>query len=613
MKTIQLSYTLNTNGKKLAVSLQALFRAVGLDGEVKSAEIPGEVLDTLRVRLVSPGVTGALELSQDAKQPCYYTLDGSDLTVSLSRLVGGMHRLTLLVKYGTNTRALLVVDLSVPENIQFLQAGSVIMPLIRDAEKDAELEGVQYYGYTYPYGEQVCWLQTDKPLHVRGTVPAYYADNLETALADATALEGARVVLNANQVIFDTANQEPIALGAVDTFGSVGGGGGADAEQVLVHLTAPGTVDWESLSVTVVLESESSQVQTYALNARGECTFEVPLGEVYTIIYPIIPDCAQLNNDTFTALLVARSVSREYIPAGTRYEKVEIFGRVISNEQQYQGILHGQTITITTADEQTYTGTFDNNNYCAIDIPYGKVYTVHLPEIQGWEHEHGQITYTAGIPSRELLVHYSQATLGVFAIDVDGHTYTKAELQELSDFSNIVAIGVNTSALAMADRGDGTYGCGFAIKLPTERANKQWATDNVSFDTTRLPYYSTIETASQDYNGALNTLYMRQIAEELGISSPAAEWCHEKKLTIANVERDGFLGSFGQLYVLAQNYAAVAELFTICGATMPNILSGTWFSSSQYSATNACRLNNGGFSDDNKSYTNNSVLPFFDL
>ena len=66
MKTITLSYTLQTNGKKLAVSLSALFRAVGLNGEVTAAEIPGDVLDTLRVRLVSPGTSGAVELSQDA-------------------------------------------------------------------------------------------------------------------------------------------------------------------------------------------------------------------------------------------------------------------------------------------------------------------------------------------------------------------------------------------------------------------------------------------------------------------------------------------------------------------------------------------------------------------
>ena len=612
MKTITLSYTLNTNGKKLGVSLQALFRAVGLDGEVTAAEIPGSVLDTLRVRLVSPGTSGAVELSQDAKQPCYFTLDGSDLTVSLSNLVGGMHRLTVLVKYGTNNHALLLVDLSVPENIQFLKSdGAVIMPLLRAPELDAELEGVTWYGYEYPYGEKRSWLQTAKPLHTRGTIQALTGD-LETAAADATAIT-ASVVQNAGVTIFDGAEAEPIQLGAVDTFGSVGGGGGADSEHVIVHLTAPGEVEWESLALTVVLESESGQIQNYPLNANGECTFDVPVGEVYTVIYPIIPDYAQMNDETFTALMVLRNIQRQYNPAGARFERVEIFGRVISNEPQYQDILHGQAVTITTSDQDTYTGEFNENNECVIDVPYGKVYTVHLPGISGWEHEHGQITYTAGIPSRELLVHYSQATLGVFAIDADGHTYTKAELQELSDFSNIKAIGVNTSALALADRGDGTYGCGFCIKIPAPNATKQWATDNVSFDTNRLPYCGTIETAAADYTGALNTLYMRQIAEELGISSPAADYCHEQKLTIAGVERDGFLPSFGQLYVLAQNYAAVAELFTICGATMPNILSGAWWGSTQYDATYACYLSNGGFRNGNKRNTDNKALAVFDL
>ena len=612
MKTITLSYTLQTNGKKLAVSLQALFRAVGLDGEVTAAEIPGSVLDTLRVRLVSPGTSGAVELSQDANRPCYYTLDGSDLVVSLSNLVGGMHRLTVLVKYGTNTHALLLVDLSVPENIQFLKAnGAVLLPLIRKPELDAELEGVNWYGYEYPYGEKRAWLQTARPLHVRGGVSALYATDLETEAADATAIT-ASVVQNAGVTIFDVANAGPIGLGAVDTFGSVGGGGG-DNEHVIVHLTAPVQVDWESLALKVVMESESGQVRNIPLDVNGGCSFDVPVGEVYTVIYPLVEGCAQLNDETFTALMVMRNLTREYSAAGQRYERLEVFGRVISNEPQYQDILQGQTVTVTTTDSDTYTGTLDENNHCAIDIPYGKVYTVHLPEISGWEHEHGQITYTAGIPSRELLVHYSQATLGIFAIDTDGHTYTKAELQELSDFSNIKAIGVNTSALALANRGDDTYGCGFCIKIPAPNATKQWATDNVSFDTTKLPYCATIETAAADYTGALNTLYMRQIAEELGISSPAADYCHEQKLTIANVERDGFLPSFGQLYVLAQNYAAVAELFTICGATMPNILSGNWWGSTQYSAAYACRLNNGGFDYNSKSYTSTKALAVFDL
>ena len=230
MKTITLSYTLQTNGKKLAVSLSALFRAVGLNGEVTAAEIPGDVLDTLRVRLVSPGTSGAVELSQDANKPCYYTLEGSNLLITLSNLVGGVHRLTVLVKYGTNTRALLLVDLSVPQNIQFLKSdGAVLMPLIRKPELDTTLDGVNWYGYAYIYGKKIAWLQTDKPLHVRGTIQALYAESLETEIGNATAIT-ASVVQNEGVSIFDETPAEPITFGAVDTFGSVGG-----VAQIVTH------------------------------------------------------------------------------------------------------------------------------------------------------------------------------------------------------------------------------------------------------------------------------------------------------------------------------------------------------------------------------------------
>ena len=446
---------------------------------------------------------------------------------------------------------------------------------------------------------------------MRGTVEAYYVGNIAATFEDATKLDGARLVLNkSGELVYD--NGEIIALSPVDTFGSVGGGDDNN-EHVIVHLTAPVEVDWKSLVLKVVMESESGQVREIPMDANGRCSFDIPVGEVYTVIYPIVNGYTQLKDETFTALMFLRKLTRNYSNVGLLYERVDIFGRVISNEQEHQGILHDQVVTITTTDGDTYTGAFDNNNYCAIDVPYGKVYTVHLPEIENWEHDHGQLTYTAGIPSRELLVHYSQVMLGIFAIDQDGLKYTKEELQALEDKSKIVAVGVNTSVLALADRGDGTYGCGFCIKIPAPNDTRKWATDSVSFDTTRLPYCGTFVTASADYTGALNTLYMLQIAEELRIISPAADYCHEQKLTIANVERDGFLPSFGQLYVLAQNNAAVAELFTICGATMPDILRIDLFSSTQYNDINSCILINGGFSDINKTYESGKALAVFDI
>ena len=71
MKTISTNYKLTTNGKKMRVSLVALFRAVGIGGEVSEAEVPGNVLDTLRVQLVRPGVTGAEVLTADTSKPCH--------------------------------------------------------------------------------------------------------------------------------------------------------------------------------------------------------------------------------------------------------------------------------------------------------------------------------------------------------------------------------------------------------------------------------------------------------------------------------------------------------------------------------------------------------------
>ena len=611
MKTIQLSYTLNTNGKKLAVSLQALFRAVGLDGEVKSAEIPGEVLDTLRVRLVSPGVTGALELSQDAKQPCYYTLDGSDLTVSLSRLVGGMHRLSLLVKYGTNTRALLVVDLSVPENIQFLQAGSVIMPLIRDAEKDAELEGVQYYGYTYPYGEQVCWLQTDKPLHIRGTVPAYYADNLETALADATALEGARVVLNANQVIFDAANQEPIALGAVDTFGSVGGDVPTDQEHVNVLLTLPAgaePIDWTQYHVDVEYLSQGTG-ESLPLDANGQADFYVPVGEQYLVAFPHLDGYAEPIAEHFTAVGGEKNIHYAY-RTDARVERIIVYAK--NDAGQSLAALIGQTVTLTTDGTYETSAEFGNDLKAILEVPYGLSYAVHVPTVEGWHPHKSTFTGTADRPERYYIAHYIPAGAGAYGIDADGNYYTEEEITALEDKTIIKYIGYTDSVLEAADRGDGTLGCGFMFEIPVTTQDKAWATQAVQFDPNLLPNLNGTQAAA-DYKSLHNTELMHDIAEDLGISSPAADYCLGIQATVGNKTLQCFLPAAGIWQKMMDNWTVINSISQAAGRGTLPFKAGYWWSSSQNNATDAWSLNGGSLNGNGNKGTGYKVARFFDL
>lgn len=114
MKTKVLKYNLAGRSQVFVVSLLALLRKTGLAGEETSGAIPAEVLDTLKIQLVSPNVTGAQILTTKLTRPCHYSVEGNELTIALGELNPGQHRLTVKSVYGTNTRSLLIIDVTVP-------------------------------------------------------------------------------------------------------------------------------------------------------------------------------------------------------------------------------------------------------------------------------------------------------------------------------------------------------------------------------------------------------------------------------------------------------------------------------------------------------------------
>lgn len=610
MKTITLSYTLNTNGKKLGVSLQALFRAVGLDGEVTAAEIPGSVLDTLRVRLVSPGTSGAVELSQDANKPCYFTLEGSDLTVSLSNLVGGMHRLTVLVKYGTNNHALLLVDLSVPENIQFLKSeGAVIMPLLRAPELDAELEDVTWYGYEYPYGEKRAWLQTAKPLHTRGTIQALTGD-LETAAADATAIT-ASVVQNAGVTIFDGAEAEPIQLGAVDTFGSVGGQPTpTDQEHVNVLLTLPEgaePIDWTQYHVDVEYLSQGTG-ESLTLDENGRADFYVPIGEQYLVAFPHLDGYAEPISEHFTAVGDEKNIHYAY-RTDARVERIIVYAK---NDAGLDiSALIGQTVTLTTDGTYETSAEFGDDLKAILDVPYGLNYSIHIPTTEGWHPHKSTFTGYSDRPERYYIVHYIPAEAGAYGIDADGNYYTEEEITALEDKTIIKYIGYTDSVLEAADRGDGTLGCGFMFEIPVTTQDKAWATQNVQFDTNLLPNLNGTQAAA-DYKSLHNTELMHDIAEDLGITSPAADYCLGIQATVGGKTLQCFLPAAGIWQKIMDNWTVINSISQAAGRGTLPFKAGGWWSSSQYRAATAWCLSGGSFANINKD-NGNRVARFFDL
>lgn len=612
MKTITLSYTLQTNGKKLAVSLAALFRAVGLDGEVTSAEIPGEVLDTLRVRLVSPGTSGAVELSQNANNTCYYTLDGSNLLLTLSNLVGGLHRLTVLVKYGTNTRALLLVDLSVPQNIQFLKSeGAVLMPLIRKPELDANLEDVNWYGYAYSYGEKIAWLQTDKPLHLHGTIPALYAESLGTKIGDATAIT-ASVVQNAGATIFDKTPAEPITFGAVDTFGSVGGGD-FEEEKVTVKLSIPegaDPVNWQDYRVSVE-NVTAGTVRSVNVNENGEATFNIPAGETFIVELPALANYTAPMPRTYIAISSEKTITYEYTT--TPYKE-----RIVVYAYSYESALAriiGKEVVMTTDSGVVERHAFGDDLRVEFVANYGDIITLEYPSVEGLTPRVRTVTFTANRVERGLVVYYDDSRIGVFGRDIAGNWYKLNDQGNLVDESGIEIldpsvvefVALNTSVLDMSLRdvtGTST-GNGFMVRCSQEVIEKIWASQNVEFDTNKLPF-------GNDYRGAKNTEYIRQIGDEMNVDTPAADYAYNRTVTFAGETRHGFLPAILQLKAYLSNLSAMNAVAAAAGKTIPNIVGGHIWSSSQASATGAYELDYKDISNKNKNI-NTQTLVFYDL
>ena len=131
MKQKVLEYSLSNNALLLIVSLVALLRQTGAEGAETSGELPAEVLESLKIKLVSPQVTGALNLKADSHFPNWYEIEGNVLKIHLSGLAAGTHRVSIVCVYGTNTRSLLIADVKIP-----LNAGTQV------EEREVEVEAV---------------------------------------------------------------------------------------------------------------------------------------------------------------------------------------------------------------------------------------------------------------------------------------------------------------------------------------------------------------------------------------------------------------------------------------------------------------------------------------
>ena len=419
-----------------------------------------------------------------------------------------------------------------------------------------------------------------------------------------------------------------------------------DSHVCIVELSSNDTIDWTKYAVSVY-DQTAKTTQKQTLSADGVAKFLVPYSHTYTVTMPTISGYPAPATRTYTAseLLTTRYVTHSYL---TDYEELDIHAKVITSTGDDASMLYGKSVNVIVGKKVKYTGTFDELGRCIIYVAWGDTYTLQFPDIEGYTHDHQADEHTAGLQSREITIHYSLSTLGLYGYDADGNTYFyddyKAKIDAATDDTEkaalqakIVAIGFNPASLAAADRGDtnGTVGCGFIVPITGNKSSGSWAGAQLAFNPNKLPYVTSTQIAGQGKNvsGLHNSKMMREIMDngEVGTwtwdettqsyigsnlqttDSGALAACETALCPINDgKDRDGFLPSYQQMRELVLQYSLFSAWFTLLGKTAPTITSGSWWTSCQSSETYAVYLNYGGFSITIKTGSG-SVLVCFDL
>lgn len=405
-------------------------------------------------------------------------------------------------------------------------------------------------------------------------------------------------------------------------------------EQVALKLTADSPVNWHEHEVTIQNLSDGTE-QTKPLSTNGECNFEIPLGNRYSISLPYIEGYLQPNALAYTATLSSRNIEYSYNTLN-EYLTIRIVVRSEA-EEHTAAMFNGLDVVCKGSNGKDYSGTIQDGKV-TIMIPYGITYTIEMPQIAGLSHNHANEEFKAGISARNLVYSYiDYHNLHITGLDADGNVYTIADIQKMTaeEKTKIIAGAYNDQTLANASRKDGGRGCGFAFLVNDYTFRTTWAQSNVDFGVNNevvknavekgvldegCGYYNTYDKAFAVKDGSGESALVMQVGRVLADAgllnqsnpTPAFQTAFDKKLTIAGVERSGFVPSFGQIYALNSSKNELDLFFSALGKTAPTIHSGVWWTSCQDSATYAVGLYNGGFLSNPKTYSIN-VLCCFDL
>lgn len=143
MAKAAIELTLNFKARVTNASGTSLFA-------MAAADIPA-----LGIRLISNGISGFADLIASGAA----VVSGSGAVVTLSNLSAGVHRLLVVAQYGTNTRSLLAIDITVPallaEGTQEIAENVIVIETIGDGAEETIVDDELSLSSTNPVQNKV--------------------------------------------------------------------------------------------------------------------------------------------------------------------------------------------------------------------------------------------------------------------------------------------------------------------------------------------------------------------------------------------------------------------------------------------------------------------------
>jgi hypothetical protein len=252
-------------------------------------------------------------------------------------------------------------------------------------------------------------------------------------------------------------------------------------------------------------------------------------------------------------------------------------------------------------------------------VQKGQTYIVSV-EDKEYYFSPAPLTFSASLDSRPVRMVYRSHRSGWYIVwDNNGKDETPVNEWDTANNNKAIAVKYYSSLGSFAVLKNSPIGSGL-----------QWCVQQYQFDESLLPNLDNAK-AIRDFGSFNNTNNIIALADNptdgygvvnnwvmnVALQSyvPAAKWCRNQLITIDGSVYSGNLPAAGVLnvFTIPQNITDMHEALTLIGSSvLPNIRSGYWWSSSQGSATNAWRLDNGNLYNINKT-SGGLVLPFFDL